>query len=415
MEIVYRRVAGIDVHKKQVTVAVRTPGEQAGQRRQQVRKVPTFYRCLRELTGWLVEQGVTHVAMEATGIYWKPVFHALAETDQLTVLLVNAHHVKNVPGRKTDANDAVWLAELCEVGLLRGSFIPPADIAAIRELTRYRKKLIEDRTRETQRLTKVLEDGGIKLDSVASHALGVSGRAMIEALIGGERDPHVLADLAKGTLRRKIPDLALALGGRFGEHHALLAGLHLTHIDHLNTMIGRLDAQIDRLIVPFTRQMQLLTSIPGVGERAAQVIISEIGVDMSRFPTAAHLASWAALCPGNHESAGKRSTGKTRNGNVQLGSVLVEAAWSAFRTQTYLGARFRRLHRRLGKNGAKKAAVALAHTILVIIWHVLTNDVPYTDLGSDYYTRRDDPDARKHRLLRQLQDLGYTVELTPAA
>ena len=415
MEIVYPRVAAIDVHKKQITVAVRTPGERAGQRRQQLRKLPTYYRSLREMTAWLIEQGVTHVAMEATGIYWKPVFHALTETDDLKVLLCNAHHVKNVPGRKTDANDAVWLAELCEVGLLRGSFIPPADIAAIRELTRYRKKLIEERTRETQRLTKVLEDGGIKLDSVASHTLGVSGRAMIEALIAGERDPHVLAQLAKGTLRRKIPDLTMALAGRFAAHHALLARLHLDHIDHLNTMIGRLDGQIESLTVPFARQMQLLMSIPGIGERAAQIIISEIGVDMSRFPTPAHLASWAALCPGNHASAGKRTTGKTRNGNLQLCSVLVEAAWSAFRTQTYLGARFRRLHRRFGKNGAKKAAVAIAHTILVIVWHVLTNNTEYVDLGTDYYTRRDDPETRKNRLIHQLQDLGYTVELVPAA
>ncbi|GAA2372591.1 transposase [Dactylosporangium salmoneum] len=273
----------------------------------------------------------------------------------------------------------------------------------------------EATTSPTETPPKVLEDGGIKLDSVASHALGVSGRAMIEALISGERDPRALAQLAKGTLRRKIPDLTMALAGRFAEHHALLARLHLDHIDHLNAMIQRLDEQIGILLIPFARPMELLTSIPGVGERAAQVIISEIGVDMSRFPTAAHLASWAALCPGNHESAGKRTTGKTRNGNAQLCSVLVEAAWAAFRTQTYLGARFRRLHRRFGKNGAKKAAVALAHSILVITWHVLTNNTAYVDLGADYYTRRDSPETRKNRLVHQLQDLGYTVELTPTA
>jgi transposase len=415
MEIVYERVAAIDVHKKQITVAMRIPGAQSGQRRQQVRKYVTFWRALQEMTSWLVAERITHVAMEATGVYWKPVFHALAEADGLEIVLCNAHHVKNVPGRKTDANDAVWLAELLEVGLLRGSFIPPADIAVIRELCRYRKKLIEERTRESQRLHKVLEDGGIKLDSVASKALGVSGRAMIEALVAGERDPHVLADLAKGVLRKKIPDLTMALAGRFGDHHALLARLHLDHIDHLNAMIGRLDVRVEAVVAPFAEQKRRLMTIPGVADRVAQTIISEIGVDMSRFPTAAHLASWAGLCPGNHESAGKRRKGTTRHGNSHLCSVLVEAAWSTSRTSTRLGARFRRLHRRFGKTGGKKAAVAIAHTLLVIVWHLLNNDVDYTDLGADYYTRRDNPDTRKNRLLHQLRELGYDAELTPLA
>ncbi|MCA1693220.1 MAG: IS110 family transposase [Actinobacteria bacterium] len=253
-----------------------------------------------------------------------------------------------------DVADAVWLAQLCEVGLLRGSFIPPADIAAIRELARYRKKLIEERTRETQRLYKVGEDAGIKLDSVASDALGVSGRAMIEALIAGGRDPVVLADLARGVLRKKIPDLSLALAGRFGAHHALLGRLHLDHIDHLAEMIDRLDTQIEAVITPFAEHKQRLMSIPGIGERAAQTIISEIGVDMSRFPTANHLASWAGLCPGNHASAGKRKKGTTRHGNTQLCGVLGQAAWAASRTSTRIGARFRRLHRRFGKTGGKK-------------------------------------------------------------
>lgn len=415
MEIMFSRVAAIDVHKKQVTVAVRTPGEQSGQRRQQIRKFATFYARLREMTGWLLAQEVTVVAMEATGVYWKPVFHALAEAEGLEVLLVNAQHVKNVPGRKTDAKDAEWLAELCEVGLLRGSFIPPGEIAVIRELTRYRKKLIEERTREILRMSKVLEDGGIKLDSVASKALGVSGRAMIEALIAGERDPHVLAELAKGVLRRKIPDLTLALAGRFGEHHALLARLHLDHLDQLATLITRLDTEIEHLTIPFAAQLRLLRTIPGVGERVAQVIISEIGVDMTRFPTAAHLASWAGLCPGNHESAGKRKTGKTRKGDPSLCVALVEAAWAASRTHTYLGAQFGRFHRRFGKNGGPRAAIAVAHTILVIAWHVLHDQTTYTDLGHDYYLRRDNPQARTRHLLRQLENLGYHVELTPAA
>lgn len=415
MQIVYERVAGIDVHKKQITVAVRTPGEQPGKRGQQVRRYRTFYSALREMTAWLVEQQVTHVAMESTGIYWRPVFHALTEADTLQILLCNAHHVKNVPGRKTDVGDAVWLAELCEAGLPRGSFIPPPPIAAIRELTRYRRTLVEERTREGQRLRKVLEDGGIKLDSVASDALGVSGRAMIEALIGGQRDPATLADLAQRTLRRKIPDLTMALAGRFNEHHAVLSRLHLDHIDHINTMITRLDARIEELTVPFVDHKRQLMSIPGIGERAAQAIIGEIGVDMTRFPTAAHLASWAGLCPGNHESAGKRKTGKTRHGNAALCTVLVEAAWATAHTKTRLGARLRRLQRRMGKTAGPKAAVAVAHTILTIIWHLLTQGGTYHDLGADYYIHREDPEALADRLKHKIEALGYTVALSPAA
>jgi transposase len=419
VEIMFSRVAGIDVHKRQVTVAVRIPDDMdvgGGEGRvQKVRRFSTFYGALIEMAEWLRAEQVTHVAMEATGVYWRPVFHALAEVDGFDVLLCNAHHVKNVPGRKTDATDAVWLAQLCEVGLLRGSFIPPAEIAAVRELTRYRRKLTEERTRETQRLHKVLEDGGIKLDSVASDSLGVSGRAMIGALISGERDPVVLADLARGLMRKKIPDLTRALAGRFAEHHALLAGLHLAHIDDLNLMIARLEASIDAAVSPFAVQRDLLMTIPGVGQRAAQTIIAEIGVDMSRFPTADHLASWAGLCPGNNESAGKRKKTSTRNGNAQLCSVLVESAWAVSRTQTRLGARFRRLHRRFGKAGGRKAAVAIAHTILVIVWHILNDQVPYAELGADYYEQRHNPDVQKARLVRQLKELGYDVEISPAA
>jgi len=331
LEIVYPRVAGIDVGKKIVAVAVRTPGDRPGQRHQQLRKFKTFYPVLREMVGWLVAQGVTQVAMEATGVYWKPVFHALCEAEQLEVLLVNARHVKNVPGRKTDAKDAEWLAELCEVGLLRGSFIPPAEIAAVRELTRYRKKLTQARTSELQRLCKVLEDGGVKLDSVASSITTVSARAMVEALIAGERDARVLADLARGVMRKKIPDLAMALQGRFGAHHALLARMHLEHVDQLSGMIQRLDGEIDQVVAPFAEQVGLLRTIPGIGERTAQVLIGEIGVDMSRFPTADHLASWAGLCPGNNESAGKHHRARTRKGNREVREALVEAAWAAGR------------------------------------------------------------------------------------
>jgi transposase len=352
---------------------------------------------------------------EATGVYWKPIFHALCESDTLEVVLVNARHVKNVPGRKTDVKDSEWLAQLLECGLLRGSFIPPREIAAIRELTRYRKKTIQARTRELQRLCKVLEDAGIKIDSVASSITTLSARDMIEALIAGERDPRLLANLARGTMRNKIPDLAMACAGRFADHHALLARMHLDHIDHLTSMIDGLDERIEQVLAPFAPQLRLLRTIPGIGERAAQVLISELGVDMSRFPTAAHLASWAGLCPGNNESAGRHMSGRTRKGNAEVRDILTECAWSAGRTGSYLGARFHRLHRRFGKKGGGKAAVAVAHTLIVIVWHVLHDQSEYRELGHDYFTRRDNPEAAKRCLIHNLEALGYHVELTATA
>jgi transposase len=415
VEIMYERVAAIDVGKREVAVTVRVPGQTAGIRSQQTRKFRTFYQVLRQMVGWLVDHGVTHVAMEATGVYWKPIFHALCETDTLEVVLVNARHVKNVPGRKTDVKDSEWLAQLLECGLLRGSFIPPREIAAIRELTRYRKKTIQTRTRELQRLSKVLEDAGIKIDSVASSITTLSARDMIEALIAGERDPRVLANLARGTMRNKIPDLAMACAGRFGDHHALLARMHLDHIDHLTSMIGGLDERIERVLAPFAPQLRLLRTIPGIGERAAQVLISELGVDMSRFPTAAHLASWAGLCPGNNESAGRRLSGRTRKGNAEVRDILTECAWSAGKTGSYIGAQFHRLHRRFGKTGGGKAAVAVAHTLIVVVWHVLNDQSEYRELGHDYFTRRDNPEAAKRRLIHNLEALGYRVELTATA
>jgi transposase len=420
MQILYQRVAAIDVHKKEVRVAVRTPGARRGTRHMEIRRYKTYYGVLREMTAWLVEQGVTHVAMESSGIYTMPVFHALMEYGAFEqVLVCNAAHVKNVPGRKTDSADAAWLAELLEVGLLRSGFIPPAEIKVIQDLVRYRGKLVQQRTSEIQRLCKALEDAGIKLDSVASDVLGKSSRAMIEALIDGERRGAVLAELAKGRLRAKMADLSMALEGRFSDQHALMCRLHLDHIDHLTEMIARLEGEIEQVVTPFCLERELLMTVPGVGAKVAAVIIGEVGTDMGVFPTAGHLASWLGLCPGNHESAGKRKSGKPRKGNKHLQSVLVEAAWSAVQTEGRLRARYDRLVRRFGgyrnPNAKKKAIYAIAHTLAVIIWHVLHAHVPYTDLGADFYSRRDDPEAEKTRLIRRLEAMGHTVTLEPAA
>jgi transposase len=309
----------------------------------------------RELRDWLAAEAVTQVAMEATGVYWKPVWHVLVDLDGVELLLCNAHHVKNLPGRKTDVADSVWLAQLLECGLLRGSFVPPPEIARLRDLTRYRTKLVQDRARETQRIQKLLEDAGIKLDSVVSDVLGKAARRMLDALMAGESDIEVMADMAMTRMRPKIAELRLALEGRFDGHHALMLGMHLSHIDHLTGAIDGIDEEVDRRLVPFADQARRLQTIPGIGKRNAEVVISEIGVDMSRFPTAAHLASWAGLCPGNHESAGKRRSGKARKGNAALRTVLCEAAWSAARTKdTYLAAQFRRFCRRFGRRARPK-------------------------------------------------------------
>jgi transposase len=355
---------------------------------------------------------VAQVVMEATGQYWKPVWYVL-EGGGFELLLVNARHVKMVPGRKTDVADAAWLAELLEHGLLRSSFVPPPAVRELRDLTRYRKRLVQQHTAECQRVQKALEDAGIKLDSVASDVLGVSGRAMLRALVAGERDPDVLAELARGVLRKKIPLLRQALYGRFTDHHALLVRLAMDHLEQLEAMIATLDAEVDRVIAPFAEARDRLDTITGVGKRTAECIIAEIGADMSRFPTAAHLASWAGVCPGNNITGGKRRSGTTTKGNRWLGEVLRECAWAAAHSRkTYLGAQFWRLAGRIGK---KKATVAVSHSILVIAWHVLANGVDYHDLGQDWFTRGTDPERRKAQLVRQLQGLGYAVTLRPAA
>jgi transposase len=414
MDVIVDRCAALDVHKKTVMACVRSPDGKGG-RRSEVREFATFTAELIRLRDWLVAAGVTQVAMEATGVYWKPVWHVL-EDGGFELLLVNPRHVKNLPGRKTDVADAEWLTQLLECGLLRGSFVPPAAVARLRDLTRYRTKLIQERVRETQRVQKLLEDAGIKLDSVATDVLGVSGREMLEALIAGERHPEVLADKARTNMRRKIPELRQALVGRFDDHHGLLLRMHLDHVDQLSTMERRLDAEVDRLMAPFDEPATRLLTIPGVGKRVAEVVVSEIGVDMSRFPTAHHLASWAGLCPGQNESAGKHKSGRARKGNTALRAALCEAAWSTSRSSNYLGAQYRRFLRRFGKKGEGKAIFAVAHTLIVIVWHVLASDTDtYDELGVDYFDRRSDTDARRRYLIRELEKLGNRVTLEPAA
>jgi transposase len=419
MQVLYPRCAAIDVAKKEIAVCVRYPGEHLGERRQEIRKYATYYGVLKEMCAWLTSMGVSHVAMESTGVYSNPVFHALIEFGDFEVIKCNAAHVRNLPGRKTDASDALWLAELLECGLLKGSFMPTAEVARARDYTRYRAKLVASRSSETQRLHKTLEDAGIKLDSVASNVLGVSGRAMVEALIDGERRGEVLADLARGALRKKIPDLSMALTGRFTEHHAGLCRLHLKHIDQLNELINEVEGQIEALMSPFERSRELLAGIPGIGSRGAAIILSEIGQDMSFFPTADHLASWAGLAPANNQSGGRSRPAGTRNGNPHVRNLLVESAWVVARTKTRPGAQFHRLVRRFGgarnPRAKKKAAVAVAHTLLLIVYHVLDKQVPYADLGHDFYTQHEDPERYKDKLVARLTKLGYDVALQPAA
>ncbi len=412
MQIISERCAGLDIGKDEVVACVRTPGPSGKGRTSELRVFQTFTSALESLAEWLAANGIVEVVMEATGQYWKPVWYLLEERG-FQLRLVNAKHVRMVPGRKTDLADAAWLAELLEHGLLGASFVPPAEIRELRDLTRYRKRLIQTHTAEQQRAQKILEDAGIKLDSVASDIFGVSGRAMLHALIAGERDPDVLADLAKGKLRGKIPILREALRGRFRDHHATMLRFVFEHVAQLETTIASLDGEIDRVIAPFASARDRLDTITGVGKRAAECIVSEIGADMTRFPTAAHLASWAGMCPGNNITGGKRHSGKTRDGNRWLAEILNQCAMGASQTRdTYLGALFWRLKRRIGH---KKAAVAVGHSILVICWHVLTKDTDYQDLGADWHTRRTDQDKRRDNLIKQLQTLGYGVNLTKVA
>jgi len=409
VETIVERAAGLDVHKAQVTACVRLPGR--GRRRQEeLAEFPTTVRGLLALRDWLQAYRVTQVAMEATGVYWKPVWAILE--DDFDCLLCNARHVKQVPGRKTDVSDAAWLCQLLEAGLLQRSFVPPKPIRALRNLTRYRKAQIGERQREANRLHKILEDTGIKLDCVATNILGVSGRAMLEALVRGTSDPEVLAELARGRLRAKIPALKEALEGRFDAQHALIVSAILAHLDFLEEQIDLLSEAIEEQLRPFAAAVELLCTIPGVQQRTAEAVIAEIGVDMSRFPSARQLASWAGQCPGNDRSAGRRRSGRTRHGSKWLDTALTEAAIAALRTQdVYLAAQYQRLRARRGHG---RALGAVKHSILCACWHILTTGELYHDLGGDYFTRRN-PERATRRLVAQLERLGHHVTLEAAA
>jgi transposase len=363
---------------------------------------------LLALSDWLAAAGCTHVAMEATGAYWKPIYNLLE--DHFAVLVVNAAHIKAVPGRKTDVRDAEWIADLLRHGLLRASFIPDRPQRELRELTRYRTTLVHERANEVNRLQKVLEGANIKLASVATDILGKSGRAMLEALVAGTTDATALAQLSRGRLREKLPQLEQALAGQFGPHHRFLIAQQLAHIDFLDASLERVSAEIGARLRPFEPEMERLQTIPGVGRRTAEVLLAELGTDLTRFPSARHLASWAGLCPGNDESAGKRRSGRTRKGSPWLRVALVEAARAAARSKdTYLAAQYRRL---AARRGAKRAAVAVAHSLLVMVYALLTQRATYHELGSQYFDERDRQSVQR-RLVRRLEALGYAVSLQP--
>jgi transposase len=410
MEVLFERVAGLDVGKDSVTVCVRTPGARRG-RHTETRTFKTTMGSLRVMRDWLLECGVSIAAMESTSTYWKPPFYCLEEV--IEVWLLNAAHMKAVPGRKTDVRDAEWIAQLLEHGLLAPSFVPPPAIRQLRMLTRYRMQLMGDRTRESIRLELMLEDASIKLSSVASTLTTVSARAMLSALIDGERDPRVLAELAKGRMRAKIPELGQALDGHFEDHHARMARSILDRMDQVERSLAELDEVIAIQCAPWAHHIELLMTIPGVGLRTAQVIVAETGADMTRFPSAAHLASWAGLAPAVYESAGRSRPAGTRRGNKWLCAMLVEAAGSVARMhgKNYLATQHARLTKR---RESGRAQVAVAHSMLVSAYHMLKNDEPYHDLGADWLARRND-EAHTRRLVAQLERLGHSVVLDPVA
>jgi transposase len=411
MDTRYPRCAGIDVHKGNVVVCVRCC-DRPGKVFEEVRTFSTMTANLLALADWLASHGVTHVALESTGVYWKPVFNILE--GGVAVILVNAEHIKQVPGRKTDVKDCQWIAQLLQHGLLKASFVPPQPVRELRDLTRQRTQLIQERSAAANRVQKVLEDANIKLASVATDVLGVSGRDMLEALIAGETDPVKLAELARKRLREKIPALQLALQGRVTEHHRFLLRLHRDHITHLEELIGRLGARIEEALAPspFAEASERLQTIPGVSQRVAETVLAEIGTNMDQFPSAEHLASWAGLCAGNNESAGKRRSGRTTKGDRWLKRILVQAAWAASHTKgTYLAGQYRRLAKR---RGCKRALVAVGHTLLVIMYHVLKRGTTYAELGPDFLNRLE-PERLTRQLVKRLEALGHKVTLESAA
>ena len=409
MELLNARVAGLDVHQATVVATIRVPDE-AGGRRVVTDTFGTMTADLLALRDWLQAYGVTHVALESTGVYWKPVYYVLEEA--CTLLLINMVTLKHVPGRKTDVKDSEWLAHLLECGLLRGSLVPPPAIRELRDLTRYRVQQVRDRAQEVNRLCKVLEDAGLKLTSVLTDVMGASGQAMIRALIAGTTDPVVLAELARGRLRQKLPALRQALVGRFRAHHAFLLEQILAKIDFLDETLDRLTAEIDRHVAPFEPLLAALDTIPGVDRIGAVSILAETGGDMRAFPTAAHLCSWGAMCPGQNESAGKRRTGKTRKANRYLRATLIQAALGATHKKgSALQARYHRVRRH---RGHKKAVVAVGHQILEIAYYIMRDGVSYDELGADYFQRRDAERATR-RHVRQLEALGYHVTIEKAA
>ena len=407
MEVLYPHCAGLDVHKETVVACVRHMVN--GTVKREVRTFKTTTKELLALSEWLAAEGCTHIAMEATGVYWKPVWHILSDGD-FALVLANAAHVKNVPGRKTDVNDATWLADLLAHGLIRGSFVPDQQTQEMRDLLRTRKQLVREASRHIQRLQKTLEDANIKLDSVISDVMGLSGRRMIEALIAGQSDPEQLAQLAHRRIKASPEELCEALRGRVTRHHRFLLGLHLQQIDAIDVAIAAIDQEVDAQVEPFRTTVHLLTTIPGVDELSACVILAEIGRDMSRFPTAGHLISWAGLCPRNDESAGKRRSTRMRKAAAWLKTTLVQCAWAAARKKaSYLQAQFHRLRAR---RGAKKAIGAVAASILTAVYEMLKTGALYDDLGSHHFDKRG-KGKQIHRLVSRLQNLGFAVQITP--
>jgi transposase len=407
MDTMYRCCAGLDVHKETVAACVRRV-DASGRISKEVRTFGTTTGELLKLLDWLLARGAEAAAMESTGVFWKPIWNILEGS--LELILVNARHIKNVPGRKTDVKDCDWIAQLLQHGLLRASFVPDRPQRDLRDLTRQRSQLTAEQSRVSNRIHKTLEDANIKLGSVATDILGVSGRQMIAALIGGQEDPNQLAELARRRLRNKLPQLREALRGHLTEHHRFMLGQLMDHLDYLDRQIAAFDQRIEELMRPFQEAIRRLETIPGVGPRTAQNVLAEIGTDMSRFPTDQHLASWAAMCPGNRQSAGKRKSGHTNHGNRWLRSALAQAAWAASHSKnTYLSAQYRRL---AGRRGKKRAIVAVGHTMLVMMYHMLKEAVDHQELGPDYLDKLQ-PQRLTHYLVKRLESLGHQVTLAP--